>query len=419
MERSKLDTRQKVQTEQPKLDVGGGGGNNGKSIFNGGGGGDDGSDDDDEYNFEDGDGDDSTDAFFRKVIGQLYTPEAINAVLQEWFRTIGDLPAIIRQSVQLGLFSSAQLVRFLSMDVRPNVTRAVTRTLPPSVSRGVVGRLMADPAFVQKMLIEVGIVTSGSLLWELQQRGERFSKELDFVAVNTLAAGASAAALVWLTAPNRSYGAVHKMPWQNMLHNMPNNLFDASTPLRTYSNSNRAAGLLVKTAELAAAGSITGAAQWGLSQLALMARRRSNPNFQPAVTIPSLQASSGGLATYMALWANARFQLVSGADRYMFDHYNQLWAYLTMSGLVRFGSNLFLENRRRVLQQITAVNTRQLRLGNLSWQQLQMQKPAAAPVRNSSKASSKTGKKRVKKVKRSSNSSGGRSLEAAGTYAPA
>jgi len=54
--------------------------------------------------------------------------------LQEWFRTVTDLPAIIRQSVQMGLFSSAQLVRFLSMDVRPNVTRAVTRTMPPAVS---------------------------------------------------------------------------------------------------------------------------------------------------------------------------------------------------------------------------------------------------------------------------------------------
>lgn len=72
----------------------------------------------------------------RAVIEQLYTPEAINAVLQEWGRSVGSLPAIIRQSVQLGLFSSAQLVRFLSMDVRPSMTRTVTRSLPPSVGAG-------------------------------------------------------------------------------------------------------------------------------------------------------------------------------------------------------------------------------------------------------------------------------------------
>ena len=91
-------------------------------------------DDDDYFNFDDEGGDGDGDRFFRTVIKQLYTPEAINAVLQEWFRTLATLPAIIRQSVELGLFSSAQLVRFLSMDVRPGMTRAFTRSLPPAVS---------------------------------------------------------------------------------------------------------------------------------------------------------------------------------------------------------------------------------------------------------------------------------------------
>ena len=135
LERSKLDTHKETKTEQPKVDNSGGGGNNGKNIFNGGGGdGDDGDDDDYFDEFGDGDGDGDSDNFFRTVVQQLYTKEAIDAVLQEWFRTIGDLPDIIRRSVQMGLFSSAELVRFLSMDVRPNVTRAVTRTLPTGVS---------------------------------------------------------------------------------------------------------------------------------------------------------------------------------------------------------------------------------------------------------------------------------------------
>ncbi len=135
LERSKLDTKQEVKTQEPRVDNSGGGGNNGKNIFNGGGGdGDDGDDDDYFDEFGDGDGDGDGDDFFRTVVQQLYTKEAIDAVLQEWFRTVTDLPAIIRQSVQMGLFSSAQLVRFLSMDVRPNVTRAVTRTMPPAVS---------------------------------------------------------------------------------------------------------------------------------------------------------------------------------------------------------------------------------------------------------------------------------------------
>lgn len=65
----------------PKLDNDGGGGNIGKGLSNGGGGGDDGGDDDDYFGGK-GEGDEGPDdGFFRKAIPQLYTLEAIEAVL--------------------------------------------------------------------------------------------------------------------------------------------------------------------------------------------------------------------------------------------------------------------------------------------------------------------------------------------------
>lgn len=357
LERSKLDTHKEVKTQEPRVDNSGGGGNNGKNIFNGGGGdGDDGDDDDYFDEFGDGDGEGDSDDFFRTVVQQLYTKEAIDAVLQEWFRTVADLPSIIRQSVSMGLFSSAQLVRFLSMDVRPNVTRAVTRTMPPAVSQGVVGRLMADPAFVQKMIVEQIISVGSSLVWEARQRGENFTKELDLVAINTLSVAASTGALVWLIAPNRSYGAVGKMPWQKMLQSMPNNLFDASTPYRQFSMGNRAASLVVKAAELCAVGSIAGAAMSGLSQLAVSLRQQRDPSFTPSVPIPDIGKSSAGMGAYMALSANLRYQAVSGIDRGMFDHCNVLWMYLGASSAVRLCNNLIGEPTRRWLQGIPTRN---------------------------------------------------------------
>ena len=452
LERSKLDTHKEVKTQEPRVDNSGGGGNNGKNIFNGGGGdGDDGDDDDYFDEFGDGDGDGDSDTFFRTVIQQLYTKEAIDAVLQEWFRTVADLPAIIRQSVSMGLFSSAQLVRFLSMDVRPNVTRAVTRTMPPAVSlilcgvfglqldacvllaslclasitvylqdlhgactmrgfllqpdaafvllvshlisfaamlqcffgttdppivlqvsQGVVGRLMADPAFVQKMVVEQIISVGSSLAWEARQRGDNFVKELDLVAINTLSVAASTGALVWLIAPNRSYGAVGKMPWQKMLQSMPNNLFDASTPYRQFSVGNRAASLVVKTAELCAVGSIAGAAMSGLSQLAVGLRHKQDPSFTPSVPIPELGKSSAGMGAYMALSANLRYQAVSGIDRGMFDHCNVLWMYLGASSIVRLCNNLIGETTRRWLQGIPS--------REFAYVQQQIPAAAAAPV---------------------------------------
>lgn len=218
------------------------------------------------------------------------------------------------------------------------------------VSRGVVGRLMADPAFAQKMAIEQAIAISSSLFWEARQRGENFTKELDLVAINTVSIAASTAALVWLIAPTRSYGAVHKFPWQNMLSSMPNNLFDASSPHRRFSYGNRAASLAIKSAELCAVGSIAGAAMSGLSQLAVGLRRKQNPDFTPSVPIPELGKASAGMGLYMALSANLRYQAVSGFDRWMFDRCNVLWTYLGFSSVVRMGNNVVGEPTRRWLQ---------------------------------------------------------------------
>ena len=148
---------------------------------------------------------------------------------------------------------------------------------------------MADPAFAQKMAIEQLLAASSNLYWEYRQRGDRFFKcapcpcqrlehcarfcscmpstrvqqqtspssvrfvhhldeatcdrELDLVAVNTLSVAAATGALVWLVAPSRSFGTLHKSSWQNMLHNLPHNVFDTSTPLRKYTLGSRAGGL--------------------------------------------------------------------------------------------------------------------------------------------------------------------------------
>lgn len=76
------------------------------------------------------------------------------------------------------------------------------------VARDIVGRLMADPAFVQKMCIEQMLTIGCNVSWEYQQRRDRFWKELDFVAINTLSLMAATGGLVWLMAPNRASGVL-------------------------------------------------------------------------------------------------------------------------------------------------------------------------------------------------------------------
>ena len=99
---------------------------------------------------------------------------------------------------------------------------------------------------MQKLMIEELVTAVLSIVYESQQRGDQFLKELDLVALNTLSLMGATGAMVWLTAPNRSYGAVHKFPWQNMLHNLPNHVFDASTPYRRFSLASRVGSLAAK-----------------------------------------------------------------------------------------------------------------------------------------------------------------------------
>eukprot|EP00197_Chlamydomonas_leiostraca_P002373 CAMPEP_0202858132 /NCGR_PEP_ID=MMETSP1391-20130828/788_1 /ASSEMBLY_ACC=CAM_ASM_000867 /TAXON_ID=1034604 /ORGANISM="Chlamydomonas leiostraca, Strain SAG 11-49" /LENGTH=566 /DNA_ID=CAMNT_0049537017 /DNA_START=145 /DNA_END=1845 /DNA_ORIENTATION=+ len=349
----------------PKLDDGGSGGDIGKIIHNGGGGGDGGGGDDDDYfneNEDDGEGEGGQGgsaglSFFRSIIPESYDKFSIGAVLAEWMKTVQELPAILRQAVTMGLFSSAQLVRFFSMDVRPNVTRTISRALPPTIARDFIGRLMADPGFVQKMVLESSFAAAASLWYEYRARGERFKDELDLVLINTIGMAAATGATCWLVAPSRSYGSIQKFPWQQMLDGLPNCVFDVSGPLRQYSHQARAAGFFAKMAELSGVGLLTGTATSLLSSAAVAIRKKSNPEWEPSVAVPSLQRSSGGLAAYLALNANVRYQLIGGLDRILFDRTNFLWTYLAMSGTARLVSNQVGELSRPWWQGLPAPST--------------------------------------------------------------
>jgi hypothetical protein len=416
LQRSKLSNKQSAVQRSPKLDDGMGGGGIGKGIFNGGGGDGDGGDDDDYFNeFGDGDGDGGDDGFFRKVFKELYDAKAIQAVLQEWYKTMGDMPLILRQAAQMGLFSSAALVRFLSMDVRPNVTRFITRSLPPSMSREVVGRLMADPAFVQKLVLEQMITVGSTLVYEAKVRGDRFWSELDLVASNVLCLSAANAALVYLVAPTRAAPAPGRFEWQNQLAKLPNNVFEATTPLREYTTGSRAAAFFIKSAELCGVGMLAGAAQSALAQAAVALRRQRDPSFQPSMPVPSVQQSALGFAAAQGIFANVRYQMVAGIDRYLFDHANYLWSYLGASGAFRAVSTAVGDQTRRYLQGLPngdAVMRRRAALRAWVAQQAAQARggvvvrtspapaPAAAPAATSSSSGAAAGGKKKRRSKK-------------------
>ncbi|XP_028775491.1 uncharacterized protein LOC114732370 [Neltuma alba] len=143
LEKSKLDLSQKQTKSSPQLDVGGGGGDIGKKINHGGGdGGDDGGDDDDYFDdFDEGDDGDEGGLFRRRILlEELFDRKFVDAVLNEWQKTMMDLPAGLRQAYEMGLVSSAQMVKFLAINARPTVSRFISRGLPQGMSRAFIGR---------------------------------------------------------------------------------------------------------------------------------------------------------------------------------------------------------------------------------------------------------------------------------------
>lgn len=333
LEKSKLDTSQKQTTSTPELSTGGGGGDIGKKINHGGGDGNDDGGDDDSYfdDFDDGDeGDDG--GLFRKrlILQELFDRKFIDAVLNEWQKTVMDLPAGLRQAYEMGLVSSAQMVRFLATNACPTTTRFISRALPEGLSRAFIGRMIADPSFLYKLLLEQATTIGCSVWWELKNRKERIKEEWDLALVNVLTVTACNAIAVWSLAPCRSYGNTFRFDLQNTLQKLPNNIFEKSYPLREFDLQKRIQSFFYKAAELCMVGLTAGALQGSISKLAA-----SKKEGRLSVTIPSVTTNALGYGAFLGLYANVRYQLLFGIDRGVTNYFDVIGVALFFSTALR------------------------------------------------------------------------------------
>ncbi|XP_015943655.1 protein RETICULATA-RELATED 1, chloroplastic [Arachis duranensis] len=345
LEKSKLDTTQKQTKSSPELDVGGGSGGIGKKINHGGGdGGDDDGDDDDYFDdFDDGDEGDEGGLFRRRILlEELFDRKFVDAVLNEWQKTIMDLPAGFRQAYELGLVSSAQMVKFLAINARPTTSRFISRALPQGISRAFIGRLLADPAFMYRFLLEEAATIGCSVWWELKNRKDRIKQEWDLALINVLTVAACNAVVVWSLAPCRSYGNTFKFDLQNTLQKLPNNIFEKSYPLREFDLQKRIQCFLFKAAELCMVGLSTGAVQGALSNS--LARKKEG---RLSVTVPSVSSNALGYGAFLGIYANLRYQLLCGFDRAMVSHFDVIGVALFFSTALRVMNVQLGETSRR------------------------------------------------------------------------
>lgn len=334
LEKGKLDMSSKQQTSStPELSTGGGGGNMGKNLNHGGGdGGDDDGDDDDYFDdFDDGDEGDEGGLFRRRMLLQeLFDRKFVDAVLNEWQKTMLDLPPGLRQAYEMGLVSSAQLVNFLAYNARPTVARFISRLLPQGLSRAFNGRKIADPAFLNKLLLDQALTIGCSVWWEVKNRKERIKQEWDLALLNVLTATACNAAVFWTLAPCQSYGNTFRYDLQNTLQKLPNNIFEKSYPLREFDLQKRIHSFFYKAAELCMIGLSAGAVQGGLSNL--LASKKEG---RLSVSIPSVSSNALGYGAFLGVYANLRYQLLNGFDRAVFNYFDVIGVALVFSTAMR------------------------------------------------------------------------------------
>ncbi|KAL3814472.1 hypothetical protein ACJIZ3_015740 [Penstemon smallii] len=333
LEKSKLDLTQKQTKSSPEVSTGGGGGNMGKGLSHGGGdGGDDGGDDDDYFDdFDEGDEGDEGGLFRRRIImAELFDRKFVDAVLNEWQKTMMDLPAGFRQAYEMGLVSSAQMVKFLAMNARPTTARFISRSLPQGLSRAFIGRMIADPAFLYRLLLEQASTIGCSVWWEIKNRKERIKQEWDLALINVLTVTACNAIVVWSLAPCRSYGNTFQFDLQNTLQKLPNNIFEKSYPFREFDFQKRLHSFFYKAAELCMVGFTAGAAQGALSNFAA-----SKKEGRLSVTVPSVSTNALGYGAFLGLYANIRYQLLFGLDRAVTSYFDVIGVALFFSTTLR------------------------------------------------------------------------------------
>lgn len=332
LEKSKLDMTKPETKTSPEVATGGGGGDIGKRINNGGGdGGDDGGDDDDYFDdFDEGDDGDDGGLFRRRIVlSELFGRKFLDSVLNEWHKTVMDLPAGIRQGYEMGWLSSAQIVKYLATHARPTTIRVVSRTLPEGMSRAFIGRMIADPAFLYRFLLEQAATIGCSVWWEVKTRKERLKQEWDLALINVLTTTACNAIVVWSLAPCRSYGSTFRYDLQNTIQKLPNNVFERSYPQREFDLQQRFQSFFYKAAELCMVGITAGAAQGALSKLSASKEGRLS------VTMPSVSSNALGYGAFLGIYANLRYQLLCGLDKTVMNHFDVLGVALCLSTAMR------------------------------------------------------------------------------------
>ncbi|GBG64929.1 hypothetical protein CBR_g48677 [Chara braunii] len=183
-------------------------------------------------------------------------------------------------------------------------------------------RMLADPKFLFKVLTEITIDSGCATFAEVKKRGAEFWDEFEFYLSDLLVGIVLDVALVGMLAPIVTFGTVNHSSkglqgsLSRILSQLPNSVFEAASPGRSFTVNQRVATLFVKGAQYGVAGFLCGVVGQGIANTLMTFKRSLNKGKDGSdVPIPPLLKSAACWALFMGVSSNLRYQMINGMER--------------------------------------------------------------------------------------------------------
>jgi len=190
------------------------------------------------------------------------------------------------------------------------------RNFRSSISRQYQQRMAADPAFLSKSILEVGIATSSQLLAEVNRRGfDRILPEIDFVFAATLTAIVGKYYSMWRVAPTLESQVVLNKSKDEVTAStfIPNNAFQSSSStLPTIQFHHRICAFLLPMPSLFQAGFLASLFGYGITSFLIQMRNFFFPSFISQTYPVNIWEASAFTGVFVALISNLRYQMLQG-----------------------------------------------------------------------------------------------------------
>ena len=224
-------------------------------------------------------------------------------------KAVETLPAELAQALIDGKLPAEILQRYLDMNKNPFFAWLLS-------FGGFRERLLADPSFMIKVAIEVGIGICTKTTAEYTKRGENFNSQLDFVFANLVMALIADFMLVWLPAPTFAVrGGATKAPnaLARVFAGCPDNAFQKVPPgYAPFSLGQRAGAVVRNGAKLFGVGLFASLLGVGITNGLVGLRSILDPTFVPLNDPQNVLVMSAAYGTYMASSSNLRYQILAG-----------------------------------------------------------------------------------------------------------